>query len=156
MSSIRRIRPVASMFTVIYNACIQCCLDLGDCNTSLPPNIISTGSAVFARFSVVTNRPTTLCSVCRNRPHAQKCTSVCVVTGPPRGRNHVFKVGGSNFSVWGITALLRKKIKKGIRSLAQTHQTPTKKLHKKSGVHPNFGGPEPLPRTSLLLPTPSG
>jgi len=46
--------------------------------------------------------------------------------------------------------------------LAQTHQTPTKKLHKKSGVHPNFGGSgtpspnlPPPPDPQWLSPWPS-
>ena len=48
-----------------------------------------------------------------------------------QGRNHVVKVGGSSFLVWGITTLLQKKIRKVYpvwRSLlppTDPHQKPT-------------------------------
>ena len=55
-----------------------------------------------------------------------------------------FQSWGSSFLVWGITALLQNFLE-GISSLAQS-VTPTKKLRKKVGVRPNFGGSRPRPQ----------
>jgi len=59
-----------------------------------------------------------------------------------QGRNHVVKVGGSSFLVWGITALLQKKIERYTQfgAVCYPQQTPTKKLRKKSGAVQFFRG----------------
>ena len=48
-------------------------------------------------------------------------------------RVHVFKVGGSNFLLWGITASLQKKIERYTQFGAVCYHLPTKKLRKKLG-----------------------
>jgi len=47
-----------------------------------------------------------------------------------------FQSWGSNFLVWGITALLQKKLERYTQfgAVCYSHQTPTKKLLKKLGV----------------------
>jgi len=73
-----------------------------------------------------------------------------------QGRNHVFKVGGSNFLVWGITALLQKKSRKVYpvwrRLLSPVpHQTPPKSYVKSWGIRQNIFGVSGPPRVAPVV-----
>jgi len=78
----------------------------------------------FLRFNAV--RAVLLCDV----SHAR------LIWRGDEGRNHVFKVRKSNFWVWGITALLHKKLRKVYRVWRSLlpHQTPTQNYVKVGGV----------------------